>query len=515
VSSQRLQVFIAAHDKRKPHHQPPPPPPPPHLSPHDRIMPRRRQASKKRNPVRKESTASDAKDATVGQNFVSGGIEENGPLFALAICGPFLTILLAYLTSEEFKAEPFLSTMLPTCVNDVYACGSHVLDAGLSVFPPTVEAIKFLFGFIGVAFLLEFLPGKTQTGPETLTGHTPKYVDNGLLHCIVYSVLFYGGSNLGPGNLYNFGIIYDVFPSAIGLLNLLGIAFCVFLTYKGLHFPSTADSGSTGSKVKDFLWGTELYPRLGWWDLKRFVNCRFSMTFWQLAGLSFAYKSYTIHDGEIDYGLLLSAISQYLYLVKFFLWEMGYMRSIDIIVDRAGFEIQWGCLCFVPAVYTLCTRFCVQRPSQLSLPQASLLFGVSLISVALNYAADLEREVFRATNGKTLVWGKKPDFIKATYTSVDPTTGKKTKKTSLLLASGFWGQARHLQYLFELMAAWSWCLLANPFVNGVIPLFYAVFLTYLLIDRADRDSKKCHLKYGKYYEEYCRRVPYKIVPGIW
>ena len=42
-----------------------------------------------------------------------------------------------------------------------------------------------------------------------------------------------------------------------------------------VHFPSTADSGSSGSLVKDYLWGTELYPRLGDWDLKRFVNCRF------------------------------------------------------------------------------------------------------------------------------------------------------------------------------------------------------------------------------------------------
>lgn len=62
------------------------------------------------------------------------------------------------------------------------------------------------------------------------------------------------------------------------------------------------------------------------------------MSFWQLAGLSFAYRSYTIH-GKVDYGLLLAAISQYVYLFKFFWWEMGYMRSIDIIVDRAGFEI--------------------------------------------------------------------------------------------------------------------------------------------------------------------------------
>jgi 7-dehydrocholesterol reductase len=38
----------------------------------------------------------------------------------------------------------------------------------------------------------------------------------------------------------------------------------------------------------------------------------------------------------VDYGLLLSALSTYLYLCKFFVWEIGYLRSIDIIVDRAG-----------------------------------------------------------------------------------------------------------------------------------------------------------------------------------
>lgn len=80
--------------------------------------------------------------------------------------------------------------------------------------------------------------------------------------------------------------------------------------------------------MKDFLWGTELYPRVLGLDIKRFVNSRFSMTFWQLAGLSFAYRSYTKH-GVVDWGLLLSAVSQFFYLCKFFYWEMGYMRSID------------------------------------------------------------------------------------------------------------------------------------------------------------------------------------------
>merc|ERR1711935_617465 len=161
------------------------------------------------------------------------------------------------------------------------------------------------------------------------------------------------------------------------------------------------------------------------------------MTFWQLAGLSFAYRSYTLHGNTLDWGLLLSAISQFIYLFKFFWWEMGYMRSIDIIVDRAGFTIQWGCLAYVPAVYTLHTRYLVLHPSGLSLPVAAAIFVLSMTGVVLNYAADRERDVFRATNGETLVWGKKPKFIKAQYKVLDTKSGKETSRTSLLLASGF------------------------------------------------------------------------------
>lgn len=457
-----------------------------------------------------------------GTNFVEAGIEANPYFFALIVAAPFLSLLLAYLTSEEMAASyPDLATrpfsgMLAGCLDDPRGCASSVISAGLSV-TPTRDAAAFVLSFMGVALVLErILPGKVECGPETLTGHVPKYVDNAVLHCVTYTFLFWAGSNLGPFglDLYDFGVIYDTFPGSVAFLNIFGIVFCVFLTVKGLYFPSTEDSGSSGSLVKDYLWGTELYPRIFGLDLKRFVNCRFSMTYWQLAGLSFCYRSYTLH-GSLDWGLFFSALSQYLYLFKFFLWEMGYMRSIDIIVDRAGFEIQWGCLVWVPAVYTLHSRFLVQYPSGYSVPVAAGLFVLSLTGVALNYLADRERDVFRATGGEALVWGKKPQFIRATYEIVDRRTGEKTEKTSLLLASGFWGVARHFQYFFELTAAWSWCLLANPFENGVIPLFYAAFLTYLLIDRAERDSKKCHLKYGKYYEEYCKLVPYKILPGVY
>ena len=105
--------------------------------------------SKSRRSSKKGSSKSD-EGTGVANNYVSGGIEENGPLFALAICGPFVTILLGYLTSTSFKETgvvPHLSTMLPLCYSDFSACATNVINAGVStLYPLDLPAIQFILG---------------------------------------------------------------------------------------------------------------------------------------------------------------------------------------------------------------------------------------------------------------------------------------------------------------------------------------------------------------------------------
>lgn len=40
----------------------------------------------------------------------------------------------------------------------------------------------------------------------------------------------------------------------------------------------------------------------------------------------------------------VSVTLQLTYITKFYHWEMGYMNSMDIQHDRAGFYLCWGCL---------------------------------------------------------------------------------------------------------------------------------------------------------------------------
>ena len=50
--------------------------------------------------------------------------------------------------------------------------------------------------------------------------------------------------------------------------------------------------------------------------------------------------------------------------------------------------------------------------------------------------------------------------------------------------------------------------------SSLIPFFYPVYLTILLVHRELRDEASNRRKYGASWDEYCRRVPYRILPKV-
>ena len=85
-------------------------------------------------------------------------------------------------------------------------------------------------------------------------------------------------------------------------------------------------------------------------------------------------------------------------------------------------------------------------------------------------------------------------------------------KKSKLMLSGYWGVARHMNYLMEINLSLSWALPAAGY--GIVPFAYFIFIIILLVHRTYRDEEKCRQKYGKGYDEYCTKVPYKIIPYL-
>jgi 7-dehydrocholesterol reductase len=352
--------------------------------------------------------------------------------------------------------------------------------------------------------LMRLLPGRAVRAPITPGGNIPVYKANGV-PAFVVTLGLYLGCSFGLG-LFPAAIICDHFGELLGALNIFSLVFCVFLYLKGRTKPSTSDNRHSGNFIFDYFWGTELHPRVLSWDVKMFTNCRFGMMGWPLILISFAAAQFARH-GNVSPSMAAAVGIQLLYIAKFFYWESGYLQSMDITHDRAGFYICWGCLVWLPSIYTSSTLYLVDQTRSVGVAAALLIFAAGAAAVIVNYSADAQRRRVRDTHGKTKVWGKPPILLIARYT-----TARGERCESILLASGWWGVARHFHYLPEFLAALFWTL--PVLFENALPYFYLAFLAILLIHRAFRDDTRCGAKYGPDWDAYRRAVPWRIIPGV-
>ncbi len=351
--------------------------------------------------------------------------------------------------------------------------------------------------------MMKILPGKFILGPTTTTGYSPKYRDNGIFAFFLTIIIFIFGSHLG---YYSLTILYDHFGEILGTLSVLSLFICLILYYKGWYYPTSQDVGSSGNFIFDYYWGMELHPLIFGWDIKMFTNCRFGMMSWGPILISCLAKQSELYG--VQDSLIISACLQFVYITKFFIWESGYMSSTDIIHDRAGFYICWGCIVWIPTLYTSTGMYLVNNRKNLGFGTSSILLLVGSLSIIINYLADLQKQLTRKTNGNCIIWGKKPNFIRAFYK-----TKNGEEKENLLLLSGWWGISRHFHYLPELAGTLCWSFPAG--FDNVIPYLYFIFLTILLLHRILRQEELCYNKYNKYWEMYCDKVRYKLIPGIY
>lgn len=205
---------------------------------------------------------------------------------------------------------------------------------------------------------------------------------------------------------------------------------------------------------------------------------------------------------------MLVSILQTLYVVDFFINESWYLRTIDIAHDHYGFYLAWGCFCFLPTTYTIQGQYLGMYPSSSSTGYLAVAFIVGLAGYVLFRSANYQKDKVRSSGGRCQIWGRPVEYIEAAYTTSD---GKEHK--SLLVCSGWWGWSRHANYVGDLFLSYSSCALVGS--TKLVVWTYAIWMTVLLVHRCMRDEKRCSVKYGPAWTEYCRRVPWRFVPGIW
>jgi 7-dehydrocholesterol reductase len=354
-----------------------------------------------------------------------------------------------------------------------------------------LNSIFIIFGYLFTEILLLiYIPGKFSSS------EVPRYKINGI-SCFFANLII--TSIFWPYLPW----IYLHFVDIIMTLEWLAWILCIFLYIKG-HLSPTFGSPrySSGNIFKDFVVGIEQYPAIKDYQLKQIFNCRFGMMSWSTIIICcLAYQQQT--HGYISNSLLISSILQLTYITKFFWWEDGYFNTMDIAYDYFGFYIAWGVTYAVPGFYTYNSIYLANRPIYLSYEQCLFYIALGLIAIYINYEADYQKMLVRRNN-KANIWCRPAKVLEVKYGN---------NKQTVLCLSGWWGVSRHFHYIPELLTCLAWALPCG--FESFYPYLYFSYLSILLFHRIQRDEWKCSEKYGEYYQEYKRIVPYKLIPWIY
>ena len=306
-----------------------------------------------------------------------------------------------------------------------------------------------------------------------------------------------------------------------------------------ISYSLLAAGGHSGNMLYDWFIGRELNPRvkipfLGEIDIKTWMEVRPGLLGWIMLDLAFVARQYKIY-GTVTDSILLVSMSQTVYALDALYMEPAILTTIDIITDGLGFMLTFGDVSWLPFTYSIQARYLAIHPVKLGVSGVLGVFAVQGLGYYIFRASNNEKNRFR-TNPKD------PKIAHLKYMETD--SGSK------LLVSGWWGN-----YLGDWIMSWAYCLptgiagyiiqRSSPapgiddqspadgsFIGGqpvkievvqgeargwgmLITYFFMIYFAVLLIHRERRDEEKCRRKYGKDWDEYCKKVPYRILPGVY
>lgn len=359
---------------------------------------------------------------------------------------------------------------------------------------PTARGAVYAFGWLFLQVALQvLLPGKRVKGIPQRDGLILDYKLNGLASLVVTLAL--GAALYAAGFVRGIDVLAELGPM-LSIAVLFSFAFSAFLYFYG--FRSKRNEHRSGVLVYDFFMGSALNPRFGEFDLKLFFESKIGLSTWIVIALSMAMAQYE-RDGSISTPMILVCAFQLFYVFDFYVFESAMLSTWDINHENYGFMLFFGFVVWMPFNFSLQAQYLVYHRPELSIPAMLFIFVLNFAGYYIFRVSNLQKHHFR-TSPDAKIWGKPPTFIQ-------------TKRGTKLLTSGFWGYARHMNYLGDLMMALAWCLPSG--ISHVPPYFYFIYFAPLLIDRERRDHRACARKYGKDWDTYCEKVKYRILPFVY
>jgi protein-S-isoprenylcysteine O-methyltransferase Ste14 len=360
---------------------------------------------------------------------------------------------------------------------------------------PTGTSVCLVAGWLVFQSLLQIsAPGKWVEGTPLANGTRLAYKMNGWFAWWFTWALLAGGLVL---KLYSPTILADQFGPLLSTANVFTYLFCAWLYWHGRR-RVTENAPVTGNPIYDFWTGTTRNPRIGNFDLKLFFEARPGLIAWVAIDLSLAAKQFELH-GVVTTPMVLVCVFHFWYVADYYLHEEAILTTWDIKHENFGWMLCWGDLVWVPFTYTVQAYYLVEHTHDLPWWGTLAIVLLNIIGYIIFRGANSQKHEFRRGPSQ-LIWGKPAAYVE-------------TAQGTLLLASGWWGLSRHMNYFGDLLMGLAWCLpclFASP-----LPYFYIVYLTILLVHRERRDHHMCALRYGDDWDAYCRQVRYRIIPGVY
>jgi protein-S-isoprenylcysteine O-methyltransferase Ste14 len=359
------------------------------------------------------------------------------------------------------------------------------MDKVLGVLSPVI-----VYSLIFILNVL--LPGRWVTGYVTKNGTDEKlkYRLNGLFVLFTIVLLWFaaGYSGLMPWDWFYTYRWYSL-VGAVGL----GLLFSIAIVFP---FPPVKKS-----ILADFYLGRALNLQMwgGKVDAKMWLYLVGAIML-EVNALSFAAHHHLVFGAEASMGIFICAGLLTYFIVDYLTFEEVHLYTYDLFAERVGFKLGWGCIAFYPFFYSIPLWTTVDLPdpgtSNLYLILAICIF---FISWSLSRGANLQKYYFKKDPTRSFL-GIQPETI---------SDGQNT-----LLVNGFWGLSRHINYLGEIGMA-TGIVLCVGYPAMIWPWLYPVYYVLLLFPRQIDDDKRCAIKYGPLWEQYKKKVPYRIIPYIY
>lgn len=370
--------------------------------------------------------------------------------------------------------------------------------------PVTTETLwtasKLALGFLAVMFVAaRFLPGIERVGypqPDgtrkryTLSGMPTFLLSNMVLAAVVVAKALGWSVSLTPIAQH----FWSLLIVALALSTLITLALLAWGRRAG---PVCRSPESTDLPIpewmKTFWFGNECNPELFGVDLKMFFY-QPSLIGAYLVNVSFAFAQWERH-GFVTPQMLCLCFFWFTYLFTHYVKEEFMLSTWDVMAENFGFMLVWGDLTYVPFLYSLPGWWMVDDTAPFSTFALVLLLAFHFAALTIFRQSNWQKERFKQ-DPTAPIWGRPPRLV-----------------GGRLLASGYWGIGRKVNYTGEILvyASFAACAGFEAFGPWVLPLA----LLGLLVHRAHRDDKRCRAKYGALWSEYGKIARWRVIPFVY